>query len=515
MQRRFHSGLLHSFLAGVFAVACISVSRAQAPPDEAHVYPMGPTAVGIEFTACQTSNAPNCYLDFSIYRNPPGFTQSPVTLVSINANSSSTTVYDTGVKPGQTYAYQVCAGGYANSSRSNCIPTNTVKTPVAPPPTPTPTPKPAPTVTYYNFAPPKNLQATAAGAGIYLRWTNPPQKPTPGQITVLRTTGATAAQLVTKLTGQPSTYTDSGLLPHTGYFYTVCEGDPYVTFGNNCVADYKAAVTWGADPILTATRVNATTVQLNIAVDNFFDLYSLSVTRQGSDDPCRQGTSLRNGTQGCRTQSIGANGVAVNAPNTVTVFDKQAGGGGFGSISTSAPWVIQIQDASVKPGVEYYYIAHVTWLGRLEQDSAVVTVPNAFALASPSRVGIAGSGIKPIPLGGPRPAPMERRPSPMERRPAPMGRRPAPVQINPRTSPALRSEGLDLESAINNAKARPGDAQALYSLGQSYCANRLRSPCLSLMYMGLLQAQKAGNAQLSTEIRDRLTQEGVNLATKP
>ncbi len=503
MQSTFRSRFFLSFLLSFLGVVCASVAYAQAPPDEAHIYAAGPTDMAVEFTACQTSDALNCYLDFSIYRNPPGFTQSPVWASSVDADLASHTIYDTGVKAGQTYTYQVCAGGYANSSRSNCIQTNTVKTPTPSNPPPGGSSSGGSGSNGNNgnssFAPPTDLQALATTSSVYLKWTNPPHATLATTISVLRTNGATAFELIKQLDWRATSYADSGsLLPHTGYMYAVCEGYPAQVM-NNCVQS-KPLATWGADPILTATRVNATTVRLSVAVDNFFTLFAMSVTREGSDDPCRQGTTLANGEQGCRTQTIGPNGVPVNAAIIVTVYQHS---GDWGSNSTSAPWVIDIPDDTVKAGVEYYYQAHVTWVGPKEQDSAVETAPAQSLLTKPYPVKIlTTNGIKPIkPSGGAKSAPVAGR-STSEKT---ILASPTVVQLS----------AVNLDSAITNAKKAPGDAQALYSLGQAYCAKRLTSTCVSLMYMGLLQAQKAGNSQLITQISNSLAQQGVNLAVQP
>lgn len=487
---------VHLLMFCLLAILSNGFLYAQAPPDEAHAYAVGPTGVAIEFTACQTSDALNCYLDFSIYRNPPGFDKSPVWASSIDANLASHTIYDTGVKASQSYTYQVCAGGYANKSASNCIHTNAVTTPKPP------TNPPAGNSGGGNqgdgnngrsvYAPPTDLRAMAAGSSVYLKWTNPPQYAFPATITILRDLpGATVYQSLKELNRKEAAYTDSGpLIPHQTYEYAVCEGSP-VPLMNNCVLS-KVIVAWGADPILTATRVNPTTVRLSVAVDNIYSLYSISVTRQGSDDPCRQGTTLGNGEQGCRTPSIGGNGVPVNAPINVTVYQHA---GDWGSNSPAAPWVIDIPDDTVKPGVEYYYIAHVTWIGPWSQDSAVVTAPARTFLESPIRVkSLASENIKPI------------HPSP-----TPRSARRGHAVVSSRFQ-TMVSQNVTLDSAIAAVKQKPGDAESLYSLGQVYCARRSKNTCVSLMYMGLLQANKSGDTALAARIEQSLGQQGVALS---
>jgi hypothetical protein len=418
---RIVAATLSPCLLVIGLVTCAGVASAQSPPDEAHAY-VTFFGVEVEFTACRSSDAPNCYLEFSIYRNPPGFTQNPIWDNSIgNANQASHTVTDNqNLKVGQSYTYQVCGGGLANSSRSNCITTNTVKLSAPPPPTPTPTPAPKSNSSNANYcpsptAPPQNLSALSVGSQIHLKWTNPKQ-PCPAFLThieVYRMGSTVIYQPLAKLDKAknigtlPDRYTDPGLVPHTLYTYQVCEGDAN-PFPSNCRS--TNAFTGGADPILTATRVNSTTVRLQISVDQDMGLASFLVTREGSDDPCRQGGKLGNGLQGCRTATIGSNGVATNTAQIATVYNWTNGsaGPGWTLSSKSAPYIINIpNDTGVAPGVEYYYQAHVVWgsgQGKLwEQDSAVATVPSIYAIA-PAHGGLTG-GAKPITGNGAPPAP--------------------------------------------------------------------------------------------------------------
>jgi hypothetical protein len=503
VQKTVHLGLC-SFVFGLGCLALSTAAFAQAAPDEAHAYAEGPTSVAIEFTACRTSDEPNCYLEFSIYRNPPGFTQAPVwdSLIG-NADQASHTIYDTKVQPGQTYSYQVCAAGLANSDRSNCITTNSVKTPLPPPP-------PGNGNGNGNgnnnccskWAPPQNLQILAGTSSISLAWTNPPNEPNPPDvIAIYRNNGSGFWEELKQLdvAGNKFTlntkYVDSdGLLPHSTYGYAICEGI-HAPVWNNC-ADSRYVVTWGVDPILAATRTGPASVKLSVAVDNMFALGRIGVTRQGSDDPCRQGTTLGNGAQGCRTQTYGANGVPQNAPNIVTVYEQT---NAFGSNSGGAPWVIDgPDDTAVQPNVEYYYQAQVTWGGSVEQNSTVVTVPTWNRFIVPGKAKVPNGMIKPI-----KPPPnVPHAPT----RPL-AARTVAPIS----RSAAMRITGLSLDAAISNAKQKPGDAQALYTLGQAYCGRRMRGPCVSVMYMGLLQAQRAGNSALSAQITNSLSQQGVTL----
>src|SRR5579863_8379217 len=149
--RGFWPSFCRYFLLGLTCIVCASSVCAQAPPDSAQATWDGGHAVNVIFTACGASDKANCACppsvttncypnnDFSIYRNPPGFTQL------LTAGPEDVTVYqhtytDTSVTPGKTYTYMVCGGGYAKGSKSNCIYTNSVPVPKPPPPPPPPPP---------------------------------------------------------------------------------------------------------------------------------------------------------------------------------------------------------------------------------------------------------------------------------------------------------------------------------------------------------------------------------------
>ncbi|MEO6830211.1 MAG: hypothetical protein ABI164_10420, partial [Acidobacteriaceae bacterium] len=212
------------------------------------------------------------------------------------------------------------------------------------------------------------------------------------------------------------------------------------------------------------------------------------ITRQDSSDPCRRGGALANGEQGCKTSSYDANGVRINAPIIVTIYDKGAGSS-FGANTATPPYVVEIPDDTVTAGIEYYYQAHATWSGPLEQDSQTVTVPATVAWRSLPRQKIlvkSAVGAKSV------------------------GRQQRGAQ--PKISPKARAASLS--SAQARAKANPNDAQSLYELGQSYCDANLRNACVSTMYMGLLQSQKAGSMALTRQIQTRLAAEGVTAGNK-
>ena len=473
-------------------VTCAGVASAQTAPDQVFVAVLGPSAVQVTFTACLSSDEDNCNYGFSIYRNPPGFTQSPVHNAQLGegtygASSTKAIWMDTTVKGGTSYTYRVCTGA-AKSDGSNCTTATPVTVPVGPPPTPKPTVTLKAAATsipqgsqtgltwtstdatelkldpgHQNVAIPSGStsvgpgtytitatnavgQATASvsivtpcftpwsppgqvsvlvSSGIHLAWTNPNTSadqvcPAPSSKVLIYRMGTNGyEQLATldKATNNgllTTRYTDSGpLQPHTGYQYEICEGgSPNWQNPVNCASPHGVqhgaanygTVTGGADPVLTATRVNANTVRLKLSLDQY-TISSITITRQGSDDPCRQGGTLGNGLQGCPT----TNGLGGSPAQTTTVFDWTSSSGsqyppGWQNTQT-APFVVNLpDDTAVKPGVEYYYIAHVVWEWSVAQDSQTVTAPkNAYASATLQQT-LAGRSI-PIKQNGGAPPP--------------------------------------------------------------------------------------------------------------
>jgi hypothetical protein len=476
---------------------------AQAPDSAtAAVTPLG---VLITYTVCVTSEDPSCdNIEISVFRDPPGFNANWAIHTTVgNANLATHQIMDQSIAKGQSYTYAVCLG--ETYVAADCRTTNKVTVPVPSNPPPTnnpPTTNTNNTPTYWT--PPQNIKMKSGGTLVVLSWTNPPNKPYPPfDITVERGTPYTSAwTLVADLNQMANnyhlntSYTDTGpFMPHASYNYLLCEGDPAsiaAQYGNNC-AKTGFFSTWGADPVLTATRVNATTVKLTVAVDNGAAFQGMSITREGSDDPCRQGTTLSNGLQGCPTRTVGPNGVAAPVGN-ITTLDLASLAGSVSSPLGFGPWSISYLDNTVKPGVEYYYIAHVNLNGS-QQDSAVATAPSQYALLPPPSKMTLGA-IKPIKTPSPMPAPVA-------------GRTAMTVRAAPPAAARLAPASLD--SAVANAQQNPRDAGALYALGQAYCTARVRSICLNLLYMSYLQAQNAGNASLAAEIRSRLAQQGVNV----
>jgi hypothetical protein len=484
---------LFSMLAMLLAVSHVQTARAQAPPDSLTAQTEGPTGIMLTWQACQSSDQANCLENFYIYRNPPNI---DTLLNTQSAGDSSTLQYlDTkGLNPSTKYTYMVCTGAKAKDG-SNCLTTS------------------ATTFAKQSSGgsgggsgngsgnqgsandtntstPPTDLRALAGDSTVLLSWQNP-QSNFPLVIEIYRTlTGGSSAGQIAILNGDisvkvpPARYQDTGPLgPHYTYDYYVCDGSHDVQM-RNC-AHSNLVTTWGLNPVMNAVRTSQTTVKLSVAVDNLETLSGLKVTRQDNSGPCGKGTTLGNGSQGCKTTSYGPNGVPMNAPVITTIYDKGPGST-FGASTATAPYVIDIPDDTVTAGVEYYYQAHATWNGSLEQDSQTMTVPVGITLhylpqhksLTKSLVGVQPVGIK----GG--------------------------TQQKASTS----AMAATVSSAQAKVKANPNDAQSLYTLGQSYCKENLKDACVSTMYMGFLQSQKAGTTTLSNQIKVSLAAEGVAIS---
>src|SRR5690348_407751 len=295
----------------------------------------------------------------------------------------------TDVSPVQTTTYTITASGAGGTATANLV--------ICGP-----------------LLPPQNLSVFSFD--IELKWANPAQppcQPAPTEVPIWRRSPPANWAFIAMLQPNngvlPTHYIDQGTygaLPHTANQYLVCDGATD-SKNLNCALS-GVTFRWGADPVLTATRVNANTVQLKIAVDEGEDVSMISVTRQGSDDPCRQGQQLGDGLQGCPTAGPNGTGIA----QTTTVYNWTASGGtqsppGLQN-SKSAPYVIDIpNDTTVKPGVEYYYLAQVGWAtGSVSgpiQTSETATVPSFYA-ALPHQQSLAG-GITSIKQGSGAPPP--------------------------------------------------------------------------------------------------------------
>jgi hypothetical protein len=466
-----HRRFAWSALLAAVVMALASTATAQSPPDSLDLVVQGPNAILVHFTACRISSADNC-TDMTIYRNPPGF---DTLLTGVQpADFSDISYLDTKLTPLTKYTYSVCTGYSANKDRSNCLEASA--TTMAVPPSGGSGGNTGSGSTTYtnNLPPPTHLQATAGGSSVLLSWINPPD--VSAGIEVRRgITGATVPQPVTELPAGTTRWADtSPLTPHTPYDYWVCTGKPDASM-DSC-APFPSVTLWGANPVLTAVRSSATTVNLSVAVDNLFTLIALKVTREGGDDPCRQGSRLGNGAQGCKTRTFGPGGVPQNAPTISTVYQISPGSS-IGSNSTSPPWVIDIPDDTVTAGVEYYYTAIATWIGPLEQDSQTVTVSTTVPLTRYRGKSVIKSSVPSVHAG----------------------------------KLSTGSGSVNLQSAQARLNAHPNDAQALYAAGQAYCAHQQREACISTMYLGLLQSRKAGTTSLSNQITKSLQDQGVTV----
>lgn len=426
------------------------------------------------------------------------------------------------------------------------------------------------------------VNAYSGPSGIDLKWTNPSTPagkwcPVPSNQVLIYRMGpdTNGFQLVTTLTKSanngvlPDHYLDKGpFQPHMGYDYAVCEvAPPNWLNPYDCNFPHETVVSWGADPVLTATRINGTTVRLRLNLDQN-TISSVVITRQGSDDPCRQGKTLGNGLQGCPSNPIT---LAENTPViyswTATPLNSVAPG--FDHPQTP-PFVIDIpDDATVHPGAEYWYQTAVVWLETLEQDAAMVTVPSFYATAGAKGSLLAG-GVQPIKSNGNAPPPQSgsmvatapivrtatpttssammrpavtasaapAQPSVTAVRPAmapmmtpatPMLQPGQPMMSStgaadaPKTAPPVTGAKPMITatgsvpttspktgvlprgaSHIGRLQQKPLDAQALFTLGKAYCGKNLKNVCESYMYMALSSAQSSGNTALVKQIKASL-----------
>jgi hypothetical protein len=192
---------------------------------------------------------------------------------------------------------------------------------------------------------------------------------------------------------------DSGpLQPHTLYNYRVCIGTPDQVQAlqyNTCVKSPRPFMDSGADPVLAATRLSATTVKLTLTLDNalYLQVSPFTITRSVMDTSCGQGTTLANGLQGCPTRVMGPNGMGrpVNIKSSVTLD--------LGSLSMSAPpigygpWSVTYVDNTVTPNETYGYEAQVMWAGQMGGSSELEIVPSLYATVPKGRT--LSNGVKP------------------------------------------------------------------------------------------------------------------------
>ena len=493
---------LFSMLGLLLVMGAVQSARAQAAPDSLTAQAEGPTGIQLQWQSCASSEQANCQENFYIYRDPPNIA-TVLKIVSTGQYSVVPYLDTTDLKPSTTYKYLVCtdaklsdgsncasasattlppqssggsggSGGGSGNGSGNQGSTNDTNT--SPPPT--------------------NLRALSGGSTVLLDWDNP-QSDYPIIIEIYRSlTSATVPSQIAVLNGDatqkvpPNRFADNGpLAPHFTYDYYVCDGSHDVQM-RNC-AHSNQVTTWGLNPVVTAVRSSPTTVTLSVAVDNLNTLTALSVTRQDNSGPCGKGTTLGNGSQGCQTKTYGPNGVPINAPVITTVYQKGPPGG-FGASTATAPYIIDIPNDTVVAGVEYYYQAHATWEGAVGQDSQTVTVPVTIALHYvPPQKSFVKTLAKAQPVGI-------------------KGGTQQKSQAQT-VKPVPQTAVVNLSTAQANVKANPNDAQSLYTLGQSYCKANLKDACVSTLYIGLLQSQKAGNTALSGQIKSSLADEGVKV----
>jgi hypothetical protein len=485
LRSNSYSGLLLPSIL-LFAASGIQVAAAQAPPDSITLQAEGPTAILVTWTECVTSDQANCEENFYVYRNPPD--PNKVLTTRSAGNLSSISVLDSPLNPSTTYTYTVCTDEMAKGG-SNCVSASKKTLPPQPPGGGASggSSSVGSGSTYTNNSPaPTNLRALSGEATVLLSWVNPSSTMN-GLLEVDRAiTGGTSPQQIAILDPngtdptEPTRYSDTGpLQPHFPYDYYVCNGSPDAS--RQSCAHSNSVTTWGANPVLTAVRTSPTTVKLSVAVDNLSTLVGLKVTRQGSDDPCRSGSTLANGEQGCKTASVGPGGVPANVPQITTVYDKGPGSS-FGASTATAPYVIDLPDDTVTSGVEYYYQAQATWVGPLEQDSQTVTASTTINLHNLPPHKTLVKSLSNVHLVGPKGGAQQK---------------------------GSISATKTVVAAQAKVKASPNDAQSLYTLGQSYCKAHLQNACVSTMYMSLLQSQKAGTSTLTNQIKTSLANEGV------
>ena len=481
-----------SIFTALLAFGPTRTAHAQAP-DSLTAQAEGPTGIQLTWQACQSSEQANCLENFYIYRNPPNI-DTVLAVESAGQNSTLQYLDTTNLTPSTTYTYMVCSDKKA-ADGSNCLTTSaTTFAQQASGGSSGGSGKGSGNQGATNdtntSAPPTNLRALAGDTTVLLDWQNP-QSDFPIMIEIYRAmTGATSPAQIAILNGDatakvpPDRYSDAGPLgPHYPYDYYVCSGS-HDTLMRNC-AHSNHIYTWGLNPVMNAVRSSPTTVKLSVAVDNLSTLARLKVTRQDSNDPCRNGGTLGNGSQGCKTTSYGPNGVPINAPVITTVYDKGPNTG-FGSSTATAPYMIEIPDDTVTDGVEYYYQAHATWNASVEQDSQTITVPAKITLHYvPPQKSVAKGLVKAQPVG---------------------------VKGGTQQKVAFPVMAETVSSAQAKVKANPNDAQSIYTLGQSYCKANLKDACVSTMYMGFLQSQKAGTTTLSDQIKASLAAQGVTVS---
>lgn len=519
----------------VTVLVCPGIADAQNPPSEAHAWAGGATEVNVEWQAC--ADPSNCYTVYTIYRNPPGFDQkTPYGAASIDADQQSHSTSDYGVKPNSTYSYLVCSEGPKNSDGSNCIQTNSVTTPAAQSSGPSgggggnggsggSCDDPEDLGCQPNvFQPPTNVNYSSSPE-IRLTWTNPLQSfpPDRNQINVYPAGDVYMPYALPQLP-YPSTSFRADLTsfePHSPYAFDVCEGLAFVfSQRTNCVKTAFENLS-GLDPVLVVTPTTAGSVALGVSVDSSEYLTSFQVTRQESDDPTRQGTTLANGEQGCRTTgSIPGVPSSFTQCGSLTKVVYQSPDP-LHPNQTPVPLYLDAgTDAGLKSGVQYFYQVTATWFGNMGQTSSVVsyTVPPIFQRVPPQRIatGVRVPTLVPIGTVGKKSGTGNAILKSTAARQVGGGVAVSKVQPSEKIaskpgevlSPVAREK---MPIAIAGQSTNADSAQTVMQRGQAYCNQGLKAACINVLYMALLRARQENNSPLAAEAEQQLTALGVQL----
>lgn len=221
----------------ISSLTCATRAAAQTPtpPDGLVRVAVTPLGITVTFEACHTQSEANCVDPFSIYRNPPGFSQPPIGYAALGGGGNSYTgVYnDQAVKKGQSYTYEVCSGSAALSGGSNCSKPSTPVVVSAPPPPPAA----PPTVKLFY-----DTTAVPPSGGAVLGWTSANAsgldlEPGVGKVAV----PSGSASLHPKLT---TTYTLTATGPGGTATATSLVCGPMVPTQNLTVAPYATDLKW-------------------------------------------------------------------------------------------------------------------------------------------------------------------------------------------------------------------------------------------------------------------------------
>ncbi len=326
----------------VFLLTCALPAHGQSAPVNLYAYEGGPTLAVLKFsTNIEDQTLPS---GFRVSRTPTN-ASFPQALEVTNVYDQQT-FFDRSVSVPHVYTYKVCAIYPDTAEDKYCASATVTIAPVGSPGGSGSMPQPVPAQSGAVRPPPTQLRLMPlSGSSVSLTWQNPVR--------------GTSIELVRSYWLQywyftvpdgTTRWSDHGLLPHTGYTWTVCEGTREQTA--NC--SQVPGLTLGADPVIQAARTSPTSVRLKFFIDNPVGITRFVVTRESSNDPCRQ-PSMLNGKQVCLTGPYTPSG-APRVSNDVTVVDLKNGYNDF-FVDTAAE------------GPSYYYVACATW--GLDQSDAV------------------------------------------------------------------------------------------------------------------------------------------------